>query len=386
MEEIQLTSEKSFQIGLRTDKSNSYSVTFNLLTNSIEIISNQINGIIQKEFSSKYSFEEIRENKYFLQFDTLSDILDEIKERMYNNQIIIQENENSLFINVPLLSSKNKEIIFELKQITKNNNERFNELTSLITKLTKEMAQLREEVKNLNDENKILKTEINNMGNEESKPINENTQIINDINRLKNEHFKLKNEVIELKEKLNVLLLKEENELIGNIDSKIINTNYNYVMSLKKWINCSKKIKTNLLYRLSENGDKYSTFHSLCGHKKPTLTLFHVNDGNIVGIYTPLSWDTSGKWKNDMETFIFNLNKNKRYKKLKPDNSIFCNSSCGPWTAFFGCSVDKSMKSIKHLANYIDSIYHKGSNILPSDNQEKDYELLEAEVFEIKIE
>ena len=82
MEEIQLTSEKSFQIELRTDKSNSYSVTFNLLTNSIEIISNQINGIIQKEFSSKYSFEEIRENKYFLQFDTLSDILDEIKERI----------------------------------------------------------------------------------------------------------------------------------------------------------------------------------------------------------------------------------------------------------------------------------------------------------------
>ena len=113
-------------------------------------------------------------------------------------------------------------------------NKRFNELTSLITKLTKEMAQLREEVKNLNDENKILKTEINNMRNEESKPINENTQIINDINRLKNEHFNLKKEVIELKEKLNVLLLKEENELIGNIDSKIINTNYNYVMSLKK--------------------------------------------------------------------------------------------------------------------------------------------------------
>ena len=47
------------------------------------------------------------------------------------------------------------------------------------------------------------------------------------------------------------------NQVIGNIDSKIINTNYNYVMSLKKWINCSKKIKTNLLYRLSENGDKY---------------------------------------------------------------------------------------------------------------------------------
>ena len=33
-------------------------------------------------------------------------------------------------------------------------------------------------------------------------------------------------------------------------------------------------------------------------------------------IYTPLSWDSSSGRKDDMETFIFNLNKNKKYKKL----------------------------------------------------------------------
>ena len=145
-----------------------------------------------------------------------------------------------------------------------------------------------------------------------------------------------------------------------------------------------KKIKTNLLYKLSENGDKYSTFHSLCGHKKPTLTLFHVNDGNIVGIYTPLSWDTSGKWKNDMETFIFNLNKNQKYKKLKQDYSIYCTSSYGPFTAYFG--LDNSMKSIIHNANYINRFYDKGSEILPSNNIEKEYDLIETEVYKIIIE
>ena len=40
------------------------------LNNSIEITANQTNDIIQS-FSNKYSFEEIRKNKYFLQFDTL---------------------------------------------------------------------------------------------------------------------------------------------------------------------------------------------------------------------------------------------------------------------------------------------------------------------------
>ena len=69
MEEVQLTSNESFQVELSSDKNNLYSVMFNL-NNSIEITANHINDIIRKSFSNKYSFEEIRQNKYFLQFDT----------------------------------------------------------------------------------------------------------------------------------------------------------------------------------------------------------------------------------------------------------------------------------------------------------------------------
>ena len=74
MEEVQLTSNESFQVELSSDKNNSYSVMFNL-NNSIEITANQTNDIIHKSFSNKYSFEEIRINKYFLLFDTLEETI-----------------------------------------------------------------------------------------------------------------------------------------------------------------------------------------------------------------------------------------------------------------------------------------------------------------------
>ena len=212
---------------------------------------------------------------------------------------------------------------------------------------------------------------------------NENIQLKNNESQFLNEISNLKNEITEFKEKLNILWKKKI--MINNLDSKIIKENEKYNETLKQWINPSKKIKAKLLYRLSENGDKFSTFHKLCDDKGPTLTLFHVNDGNIVGIYTPLSWDSSSEWKKDMETFIFNLNKNQKYKKLDEYGSIYCYISCGPYTADLGCDGANSMRSIKHCANYINN-YDKCSEILPSNNREKVYDLIEVEVYKIIIE
>ena len=394
MEETPITPKKSFKVELLSDKNNSYSVIFNLNNNSIEITANQTNDIIHKSFSNKYSFEEIRKNKYFLQFDTLEEILDELKERINNNKIIIKENEDNLIINIPLPSSKNKEIIFELKRIMKGNNDRVNELTDLIMKFNKE-------INNIKNETKQLKDKCNNMENNEIQLKNEiiqlkheNVQLNKDIDEIKvketqliNENSQLKKDVIELREKLNILFKTfKENQKIHNFDSKIINGNYEYNAILKKWIDPSRAIKAELLYRLSENGEKYSTFHELCDNKGPTLTLFHVNDGNIVGIYTPLSWDSSGTWKKDMDTFIFNLNKNQKYKKLKNISSICCDSSYGPHTADFGCTINIPVKSIKHCADDINQYYDKGSEILPSNNQKKVYNLIEIEVYKIILE
>ena len=75
-EEAEIDSEKTFEIEINTDKNNSYKVLF-ILENCIEITANQINDIIHKTYSSKYSFEEICENEYFLRFNNLYEIFDE---------------------------------------------------------------------------------------------------------------------------------------------------------------------------------------------------------------------------------------------------------------------------------------------------------------------
>ena len=331
-----LTKGKEFNIEIISDKNNTYSIQFTL-NSSLEIVANQKNAVLNKSFSNKFTIHEIQQNKYFVQFDTLNEIYDEVIERTKKDKITITENENTLIINIPLPSTKYTEQKFELKQISKNDNEKINDLTQLVIKQNKEIADL-------------------------------------------------KNELKDIKEKLNILWKeREEEKQISNLNSKIINENEKYKKLLKTWINPLKKIKAELLYRLSENGESYSTFHELCDNKGPTLTLFHVNDGNIVGIYTPLSWDSKSGWKNDNDTFIFNLNKEQKYKKINSNYSAYCNSTYGPFTGYFGCN-DQKKKSIVHYANYINSYYDNGSDILPSNNQQKYYDLLETEVYKIIIE
>ena len=342
MENELLTKGKEFNIEIISDKNNTYSIQFTL-NSSLEIVANQKNAVLNKSFSNKFTIHEIQQNKYFVQFDTLNEIYNEVFERTKKDKITITENENTLIINIPLPSTKYTEKKFELKQISKNDNEKINDLTQLVIKQNKEIADL-------------------------------------------------KNELKDIKEKLNILWKEREdkekekrNKQISNLNSEIINENEKYKKLLKTWINPLKKIKAELLYRLSENGESYSTFHELCDNKGPTLTLFHVNDGNIVGIYTPLSWDSKSGWKNDNDTFIFNLNKEKKYKKIKSDNSAYCNSTYGPHAYGFGCE-NKNMKTIEHNDTAINSYYNNGSDILPSNNQTKYYDLLETEVYKIIIE
>ena len=394
MENIEISSEKCFDIELSTDKNNSYLLNF-ISTDSIEIIANQKNSLINKSFSGKYTLKEIQANNYFLQFETLNEIFDEIKERIINNKIIIEENENNLILNIPLPSSKYKVISFELKPMSKNNNKTIKELTEMIIIQNKEFIEFKNNstIKETRLDNEIilLKNNEAQLKNEITLLKSNETQLKNEIILLKKNETQLKNEINDLKEKIQILWSLKENKekSIPFFSSKIIGENEKYIKMLNNWINPSKTIRTELLYRLSKNGEQISTFHELCDNKGPTLTLFYINDGNIVGIYTPLSWDTSGKWKNDMETFIFNLNKNQKYKKLQLDYSTFGDKSYGPWTKRFGCSNDyyyNNMKSIYYDPEGTYESFDKGNEILPNSGVEEYYDLIETEVFKIIIE
>ena len=96
--------------------------------------------------------------------------------------------------------------------------------------------------------------------------------------------------------------------------------------------------------------------------------------------------DNSSNWKNDKETFIFSLNKNRKYKKAYQSiYSLYCSSTYGMYTAGFGnCSRCKTMKKFCHYTN-IEDFYENGSEILPSKRETKYYELLEVEVFKVSF-
>ena len=126
-------------------------------------------------------------------------------------------------------------------------------------------------------------------------------------------------------------------------------------------------------------------FHSLCDNKGPTVSLYLLNDGNIIGGYTPLQWDTSSGWKNDNETFVFNINSNlKCVKKDNNSDSIFCHISYSGFyytLGYFEVSQD-SMKKLFYFNS--DSIFRNGNKIL-NYNNETEIEPKEVEILGVLI-
>ena len=157
------------------------------------------------------------------------------------------------------------------------------------------------------------------------------------------------------------------------------------VNSIKNWISSKENMNIELLYRLSDNGEKFSTFHELCDNKGPNLILFHIKDGDKIGIFTPLSWESNSEGKDDLGTFLFNLNKNIKYKKIKKENSIFCSYNHGPYMGDnLGCgSSCGTMKKIVLYPKGLNNYFENGSQILPNKMTQIYYDLSEVEVFKI---
>jgi hypothetical protein len=100
----------------------------NILTISTEIK----DSLISHFYDTIVSMQEIQKNKYFLQFDTIEEIFEELNlKSKLNPPEIIKENDNFV-IKISLFSSKFKDIEFTLKQRKKNNEDKFEELYTLI--------------------------------------------------------------------------------------------------------------------------------------------------------------------------------------------------------------------------------------------------------------
>ena len=324
-----------------SDKNNEFSVLFQSQSNSeIFIEALQSNNLFQKVYSNIFPIEKIKKNKYFYQFDNLKEICEELTERIEKEVISLNEKNTCIILSIPLPSSKIKEIIFELNEYAKKNDKQIiDEITLLINKQKNDIANINKDIKELK----------------------------------------------EFKNEFSFLL----NNYILNLDSLIIDNN-NYNNSLKNWINPNKKIKANLLYRLSRDGPEISTFHQLCDNKGPSITLFHLKQGNKIGFFINDSFDSiSNKWRTDNDSFIFNLEQNKRYKKKKGllsiSSTFFCGSMCGPNVNGLGCYDNYKLNIIFFSSILLGNVFENGSEILPPISIQKEYEVNELEIFQIII-
>ena len=121
---------------------------------------------------------------------------------------------------------------------------------------------------------------------------------------------------------------------------------------------------------MSDHGSDIRTFHKLCDNKGPTISLIYLNDGNIIGGYTSVDWDKSSRWKNDNNSFIFNLNKKlKCNKKNYSECSIYCDERYACYFGTFGYD-EYSSYNMKAFTFYnSDWNYLNGKKILDYNKQ-----------------
>ena len=342
--------EKKFV--LNSDKNHQISIYFIKYDHFIEISATFKDELLKHDFRTELSFDEFRKtNNYFLLYETIDEIYDDLILLMNKNQTKILEGDESIRISIPIESVKIKEIFFILNEIKKNDKEMIQYLLSFVSDLQKE-------IKDIKEENKNLRTKINILENY--------IPLLEDYKKQKEE--------------------EKEKALIKNLDSLIINGNKDYNKTLKNWINPNLNIKAELLYRLTRDGKEYRTFHQLCDNKGPTLVLAKLTEGDILGTYTPIYWDSKSYWKNEQNIFVFSLNRKiKAMKKQTNTNyGIYCSSEYGPESYFLCFKPGHKMNEIRLRMD--DSEYLMNTKELAPDKvNDNFYATNEVEVFKIII-
>ena len=335
--------ERSFEIISGIDK-----YQFKLLNkgNSLLITSNLQKGLTKFEYEGEFNLDYIKQVKLFTLYDSIDECLDEIFTGINTGNNKMVENTNYITLIVPLTNKEYKEIKFDLKIKEKKDKNKIEDLYNIINEQKKEINELK-------TENNNLKERINS--------------IENNVKDLLN----FKNEINEAKGKL-------------TIDSNIINGNKSYEKALKNWIEPNKGIKSELLYRLSKDGDSISTFHNKCDNISPTLVLVESLDGYKFGGFTTCIWDSKSIDKNDGNTFLFSFNKNQKFNKKY---NQYCNrdiySGDGSNGPYFGYCDLFFCHSMKNCVSYEGNQYSFLNDKDLANNKDNSFEVKEVEVYRL---
>ena len=311
-------------------------------------------------YYSKQTIEEIKMNKYFLMFDNLEEIYDEMLNLMKNNKVCLTEENSRLIINIPLSNTKIKEIKIVLNKKEKSDKDKIDDLYLIIDNMKSYYNKKIDELTNINQQQ-------NNKINELNDKIENLKEIINEIKDSKNQS-------------------KIENAKTIFNDSLILNKNNDYISNLNKWINQREgQFKTQLLFRKSINGNSFDDFHRLCDNQGKTLVLIQTLNNLIIGGYTSKDWDTSEKWYKDDKSFLFSLTNGKIFPNKKNCAAIYGRKDLGPWFAYIGftCGGRNDLTQGIFYYRYGDECYENFKEIIPNDKKDTYFDVKEVEIYKI---
>jgi len=368
-----------FILKVMSEEKKDYQISFSI-KNDILIINAYHESI---EYENTFTLEEIKNVKLFSVYDTIKECLDEIYSGINPEKsecliCNIKENIENIILIIPLRNVKYNKITFTL--IRKKN-----ELdTNLNNYISKEQYEYLLNIIN-EHENTIYDLKIKNEAFQKK------------INDLEDINFKLQqkiNQILKYQKYIKEIEEKNYHQLKNGIqiNSKIINDTLEYKISLKKWINKNKLFKTELLYRLSKDEDKKdennnaNIFHKKCDEISPTLILIESKNEKKFGGFTTCTWNGYYENKFDGQTFLFSLNKNKKFKKKynKDDNKdIYANYDDGPYFGSNDLFLSSNMK-ICYSNNDRPYSFLENNDLIGKNNTE--IEINEVEIYKIIFE
>ena len=301
-------------------------------------------------------FTKIR-NELNKREDELMDEVQKLYDEIYFKEELIQDNKK-LQEDIKLTIEKGKKIISEIKNI------KLNELIHNyinFEKITNKINYINDAIIN-KEKNKII---ISFNINEEN--INSTLEKIKKFGCLE------------------IFYLFKSSILKDNIAKKISILNW-----IKEKTHTKDIIKSELVFKMSENGESWEDFHKYCDNKGPTLVLIKTTKDKIFGGFTPLNWKKEeNTYIKDIsnQTFIFSLNLNKKFDmKNFEQKALRYKTKFGPIFGDKDIALNENMKSGISFTN-------KNCNFLSNNNLEltggngesETFENEEVEVFKINF-
>ena len=223
--------------------------------------------LLKKEYSKEFTLKDLSQNgKFFKLFDDIASCIISLKETFENKKPRIKEENNYIELKIiPLLTAMGE--------------------TTLIIPIKK------------SDDKEIINNLCNIIKDQE-----------NDIKDLKTRVNVLEEKMKKLEENNIIKRIKNKDSLIGSIIKN--EEQYNLICD---YIDKKKDFKFELLYKGTLDGDTYDIFHKKCDNQGPTISIIESTDGQIFGGYTSKSWDINKSDIPDPDSFLFNINIKKKY-------------------------------------------------------------------------